>query len=160
MQKLLAEVMQQDDMRVIDGEPYQSVGDYYEKPEGGTRIDVLDTGSKFTNILISIHELGEQLLTEMDGITEEEITAFDMAHQDYDGEPGDLPDSPYREQHALMTCIELLMCTMAGVSWSEHDATVCRAYYKKFGKLIAGGSLNPQIHFAVLRKVLRDAGVI
>lgn len=149
-----------EEMRLIDDQPYESVGDYYKTENGDVHFDVLDTGSEFTNSLIALHEFGERLLNQRLGVTDGMVDEHDLKYADHNGEPGDLPDSPYRDQHALMVCFEYLCCVLAGVSWTEHDGNVQRAYYKHFGKFIEGGSLNPQIHFTMFRELLKKAGII
>ena len=39
-------------------------------------------------------------------------------------EPGFAEDSPYRQEHTIATSVEMAICAIAGLSWSEYDKTV------------------------------------
>jgi hypothetical protein len=113
---------------------YATVGDYFIKPNGTLRFEILDTGNEFTNRLVLIHELVEETLLEMAGISIDEIDAYDKAHEDDPGQPGDMVDSPYKHQHGVAIAVERMMCAVAGVAWVDHEGRVAKTYDEVFGK--------------------------
>ena len=74
-------------------------------------------------LAILFHELWEKLRNDQMGLTDEEVTAFDLAHLDAD-DPGCLPDAPYHRQHMEAMKIERLMIRLAGENWNEYDKAV------------------------------------
>lgn len=112
-----------------DRQRYETCGDYFEDAEGVKHIVVSDMGNKKFEFLVAIHELVEQALCEDRGISDEVITAFDVAfeaaRQPGDtSEPGDDPRAPYCEEHCLATGIERLMCAALGVKWDDYEKAV------------------------------------
>lgn len=112
-------------------QPYDSAG-YYETEENG---DLTITVSKMENrdfeFLVAIHELVEAYLCQKRGITDGEITAFDVAFEDARepgdlSEPGDSRDAPYQNEHNLATAVERMMCAALGVSWQDYEQAVQR----------------------------------
>ena len=97
-----------------------TVGDWFEDPEGNIRIKVADTGVETDYFLVAIHELAEWMLCRVQGVPEKAVDEFDCAFTG-EGEPGDEPNAPYRDQHCLATAIERSMCAMLGLSWKEYD---------------------------------------
>lgn len=83
--------------------------------------------------LVAIHELIEAWLCERQGVTDEAVTAFDMAFEANRpkgdlSEPGDDRVAPYRNQHCYATAVERLVCAALGVSWQAYEQTVQRLY--------------------------------
>lgn len=102
---------------------YATVGDWFFSLDGRTlkvRVSQMDRRSEIGVIL---HELTEALLCEQAGITESMVDAFDLGFSG-DGEPGDMPEAPYHEQHVLATKVERLVVEALGLSWEEHDQNV------------------------------------
>ena len=75
------------------------------------RGDILATET----FLFAIHELVEAKLCLDAGIDQESVDDFDRAFKG-DGEAGDEPDAPYRQQHRRAMLIEHLMADWLGVS--------------------------------------------
>lgn len=110
---------------------YPTVGDYYEK-DGVMEFRVSDMSNEDYHFLVFLHELIEQHLTKKRGITEEQITAFDIqfekerelgAHTP-DEEPGYAPNAPYKNEHFIAEAIERIMANQLGVDWEKYNKTV------------------------------------
>lgn len=101
---------------------YPTQGDYFYR--GGNLVfQIAKSGNDVYDRLVLIHEMIEQLLVEHKGISNEAIDDFDMAHLD-SRDPGDEPDSPYRDEHNIATAVERLLTAYMGVSWQEYDQAV------------------------------------
>jgi hypothetical protein len=115
------------DIQVIPHEcqRYDTVGDYFT--EGKTlKIRVSELANNRMELLVVIHELIEVLLTEFRGISEKEISDFDIAFEEarepgnFD-EPGDDPEAPYRDEHCIATGVERLMASLLKVDWKAYE---------------------------------------
>jgi hypothetical protein len=106
-------------LKTVEYTRYPTIGDYY-KEDGQDKITVLSTGIDTYDRLVAIHELVEQTCTQYLGITEEEITNFDLIHLDAD-EPGELFNSPYKREHILAETIERLICNHLNIDWKEYN---------------------------------------
>jgi len=112
-----------------DQHRYETVGDYYTDCDGTKNIVVSDMGNEDYALLVALHELIEQTLTEKRGIKEEDITAFDEEYEKNrkegdESEPGDDVNAPYKKEHFFSTNVERLMAAELGVDWKEYDKTV------------------------------------
>lgn len=106
---------------------YDTLGDWLL--EGGcNQIRVASMGNSDYEFLVAIHELIEQRLCKIMGISEQTVDAFDLAHED-DEEPGAREDCPYREAHMTAEAIERVVATKMGVNW-EHYSEACRTLLK------------------------------
>jgi hypothetical protein len=68
--------------------------------------DPLDSQRHF--YLTAIHEIIEAILCKAQGISEQSVDFFDMAHSFCD-DPGRLRDAPYHQQHMFAMEVELTM---------------------------------------------------
>jgi hypothetical protein len=104
---------------------YPTVGDYFIN-DGLIRIRVSEMGNEDYEFLVALHEIVESWLVYRRGISEPDITAFDIIHEEVggEGEPGDHPDAPYRAEHFFATTIERLMARELNVDWLEYDKVV------------------------------------
>jgi hypothetical protein len=63
--------------------------------------------------LIAVHELIEAILCKKAGISSENVTAFDLAHEalglSQKEEPGDNPYAPYQKQHQFANLVEAML---------------------------------------------------
>lgn len=108
---------------------YETVGDYWEDENGVLQVRVSDMGNEFYEQMVICHELIEWFLCKKAGITEKEITDFDLKFESERqsgnlDEPGFSPDAPYVKQHSFATSVELGMCAIAGVDFIEYDKKV------------------------------------
>ena len=109
-----------------DQQRYPTVGDYWEEADS---VQVRVSGLKDWRyeILVSVHELVEWALTKQRGISEADITEFDIAFESSReqrlviGEPGDSPQAPYRKEHFFATNLERLFAAELGVDWHEYE---------------------------------------
>jgi hypothetical protein len=101
---------------------YPTVGDWWRE-DGVLQIRVSETADPRDALLVALHELIEAALCEHRGISEASVTQFDLAHLD-SGDPGNLPDAPYRKEHVFAECVERLMALELGRDWKEYDAAL------------------------------------
>lgn len=108
-------------------------GDWQLLPDGSLLIRVSEMGNKMSEVAVGVHELIEAVLCNNDGITDEQVMAFDAMweqewrdglHKD-DDEPGDDPRAIYKKQHEFAMLIERLLINALGMNWKEHNARVC-----------------------------------
>jgi len=104
---------------------YLTSGDWYWMDDT-LCIEVLDTQDPRSNFLIAVHEFVEAVLCMFGGVSEHEVTAFDVAYErsrlnSDDSEPGDHPAAPYHKQHGIATAIEHILCMFIGYDWQYHD---------------------------------------
>ncbi len=112
---------------------YVTVGDYWKDYNGNLQIRVSCLDNEDMENLIAVHELNEALLVYKRGISEEEITKFDIDFDEAnrEGEPGDALDSPYRKEHFFATLAERLLCRELEVNWTEYDNTIINLFEVK-----------------------------
>ena len=113
---------------------YPTVGDYWRPSIPAHAIERLEVRvSELENedyeFLIAVHELIEEHLTRKHGISEQEITAFDIVYEASRApasvaEPGDHPDAPYRKEHFFATSIERLIAAELGIDWLAYSAKI------------------------------------
>jgi hypothetical protein len=97
---------------------YASLGDW-QFQDGHILIKISDTGNRYMNFLLAIHELVEAMLCDHVDITDKQVDEWDF---NYKGdEPGDDPKCPYYEQHAFATIIEKLLCNQFGIDWRDYE---------------------------------------
>lgn len=113
---------------------YETVGDYWRPalPAGSierTEIRVSQMDNEKYELLVAIHEMIEEHLTRERGVTEAEITAYDVQYEasrtsESLEEPGDNPDAPYHKEHVLATEIERFIAAKLGVNWIDYERTI------------------------------------
>lgn len=114
---------------------YPTCGDwlYLDDPNDETGSILEIRVSKMMNDLyaqmVAVHELVEVILCNAQGVTQEEVDAFDIAYEEAqpegdDSEPGDDPKAPYRTQHCFATAVERTLCAALGISWDEYDKCI------------------------------------
>lgn len=108
---------------------YETAGNFFKDALGETHVLVSEMGNENFEFLVALHELVEQKLCEVSGITDEAITAFDVEFEKNrkpgdTSEPGDDPRAPYRAEHCFATGIERLMCAALGVKWDDYEKAV------------------------------------
>lgn len=111
---------------------YPTVGDYYYLANGTLKIEIAETGDKFYNIMVLVHELIELALLEKRGVSFDLIDAFDKMYEeerddkyhDLADEPGFDTRAPYVREHTLATSVEMMMCAHAGVNWKDYNEAI------------------------------------
>jgi len=100
---------------------YNTCGDWVLDQNGDLNIHVSRMSSTKREQLVAVHELVEALLCLNDGITQEEVDAFDISYRDLAGEQGDAPNAPYREQHCLATGVERVLAAVMHEQWLDYE---------------------------------------
>lgn len=112
---------------------YPTVGDWiYNEPTGYLDIRVSQMSDPRYCFLVARHELDEAMLCIDRGITEKEVTAFDLWYEkrremgdtECQGECGNHPNAPYRAEHFFATTAERMMAAELGIDWEKYDAEV------------------------------------
>lgn len=93
---------------------YESLGDWLIDTDGLVCILVSDEASEEEQFLVALHELVEWRLCASRGISQQAVDKFDFEHHG-EGEPGDEPLAPYRNEHRFSMLIEHLMAHEMGV---------------------------------------------
>ncbi len=93
---------------------YNTCGDWIFDRDGfgdDLTIRVSETGNWKWNVCIAIHELVEALACKANGVTQEQVDAFDLGWKPNFGfeEPGEDPRSPYFTEHSVASLIEKQM---------------------------------------------------
>lgn len=115
-------------MEVIphEAQRYPTAGDWQWK-DGDLYIKVSDTGIANYNVLLMQHEFVEALLCLKSGVSEDRVDAFDFAFEldpESEGEPGEDPLCPYRNQHFSAELHERLLAEQLKVTWQFYNAAV------------------------------------
>jgi hypothetical protein len=124
---------------------YKTVGDWlYDEASESVTILVSDMGDWRKGLACGIHELIETALCVQDGVSEESVSAFDVAYEEArrtqrpapcgcvpteDSEPGEDRHAPYRRQHAFADGVERLFANAIGLVWDEYAETVVNLPY-------------------------------
>lgn len=103
---------------------YSTCGDWLWLPDGTLQVFVPDYGGRNYNaFLVALHEMVEAWACKRSGITEEQVTEWDVAHPHAE-EPAELPDSPYFVEHDLAMAVEKKVCEALGIDWDDHQSWV------------------------------------
>lgn len=130
MQQIKTEIIPEQSQR------YPTLGDYFEDSEGILHFKISNTGNNLYNKVILVHEILEQLLTQYEGIKEEDIFAFDLWVEEeieagrYDGEPGEHPLSPYKKQHIFAENIERQIMNFLGIDFKQYENDLIQFFEK------------------------------
>lgn len=125
---------------------YPTVGDYTaEHDEAGRpmlRIRVSDLADWRQELLVAVHETVEAAILRHQGITHEQVDAFDMAFENgrearlkdaktdaerdllLIAEPGDDPLCPYRHAHSTATGVERILAAALEVDWQPYEEKI------------------------------------
>ena len=102
---------------------YPTAGDWRWRDIDMLEITVARMPDPRYETLIAAHELVEAVLCRQDGVSEQAVDAWDLAHPDAD-EPGEVPGAPYFKQHAAASEIEHLLAAKLGVDWSQYEKAI------------------------------------
>ncbi len=100
---------------------YDTVGDWLIDPEGNIDIYVSNTDSWKSELLVAVHEIIEAALCKDRGISEAEVTAFDVCHPELE-DPGLDKRAPYHLEHLVATDIEHQLANELNVDWEAHNS--------------------------------------
>lgn len=115
---------------------YPTTGDYWRDAEGTGQVRISDVGNTDYEFLVMLHELIEWRLAEKRGVTDEDITNFDMKFeeeiksgaQSLHADPGLDPRAPYKKEHIFATKIEKEIAEEFGVDWEEYARRLEKLY--------------------------------
>ena len=111
---------------------YETAGDWYMR-DGVLVIKVskLPNDSEgFMSFAIVIHELIEVALCKKAGVTQKMVDDFDMAYEktrhpnDFESEPGDHAEAPYRDQHCFATAVERMFIAACKIAWVDYETAI------------------------------------
>jgi hypothetical protein len=118
-------------IRTIDhqAQRYETVGDWYMPHAQRLEVRVSNLDNEDYEFLIGIHELVEAYLCYKRGISERDVTVFDIEFEKNRAagnvdEPGNDLLAPYYKEHVFATEIESMVAFELGVNWSEYEAAV------------------------------------
>ena len=105
---------------------YPTVGDWQIGENNHLDIRVSKMSDWRFEALVQFHEYIEAVLCELEGVTQQQVDAFDMAYEAARppgdvSEPGDDPKAPYRLAHFRATNLERVFADMLGVNWAEYE---------------------------------------
>jgi hypothetical protein len=116
---------------------YETVGDWI--PGRPAEIRVSRMKDQRYVFLVALHELIEYELCKKNGISDNEVVAFDVNFEaerrrnlhPVEAEPGNDPRAPYREEHDFATVIEMMVAQKLGVKWSAYEKALLSLAPKK-----------------------------
>ena len=101
--------------------PFNDVGWWGEQVDGTRGVNVAALGNTDYEFLVAIHEAVEQHMCLRDGVTAEQVDAWDAAHDNGAISAGDMSDAPYHHQHVAATMVEMQLCSLLGLDWQEYE---------------------------------------
>ena len=112
--KILINIKAQSEMPYVTNDFYT-----YDK-DGNLVFDIVNANNDLFTKMVLVHAIVEEAITEYKGVTAEQITKWDLDHDDAE-EPGELPDAPYRDAHMTAKAIEMLICAQLGIDWNAYQ---------------------------------------
>lgn len=140
---------------------YRTAGDWFrEKENGNIHVRVSNTNNVDYAFLTALHELIEQKLCEKAGISEAQIDAWRLTHENED-EPAELLKCPYREQHLFAEAIEKVLAEKIGVDWVQYGIALERAMDEKTPLVpkddgIKRGSISKKALYQQTNRILNE----
>lgn len=105
---------------------YDTLDDYWLKDDVLT-FRITKQSEDWKNLFILIHAMIEYVLTSEKGITEKEITDFDIEFEKDEKrvkkywEPGMDKNAPYHKEHKIALKVEQLMCKHLGINFKQYN---------------------------------------
>lgn len=100
---------------------YPTTGDWQWFDNGDLLVTVAEHKKHDRSaFLVMLHELVEAFLCKDAGISEEDVSAFDLSNPDLP-EPGEHPDAPYRRQHEVAIEVEKIVASALLRDWDDHE---------------------------------------
>jgi len=97
-------------------------------------IQTADMGERKYNFLTLLHALIESYMCFEHGISDDQVSGYDMEHTHCD-DPGSHQDAPYHAEHQLATDVEAMVSVALGVDWTKYgkatDKTIAKYPKKK-----------------------------
>ena len=116
---------------------YETVGDWI--PGRPAEIRVSRMKDQRYVFLVALHEMIEYELCKKNGISDNEVVAFDVNFEaerrrnlhPVEAEPGSDPRAPYRDEHDFATQVEMMVAQKLGVKWSAYERALLSLAPKK-----------------------------
>lgn len=103
---------------------YITCGDWRFLTDTHVQITVPEYGARHDNaFLVALHELVEAWICRNKGITEQQVTCWDVENPHLE-EPGDHPSAPYSLPHRIAMIVEKIVAEALEVDWDEHQKWV------------------------------------
>lgn len=114
---------------------YPTQGDWFFDEDRVLQIRVSEMGDERSEIAVALHEITEAICCGIEGITEQEVTEFDLQFEKErdagqhgeDEEPGHDTRAPYNEAHKRAESVERVFCAAVDLLWDDHDRKVKEA---------------------------------
>ena len=117
MKRIIVDFIEQKDQR------YETVGDYGETGEE-IWFKITDfPGKPAYSIAILLHELTEFYRNRQEGISVEDVDAFDLSHPELD-DPGLSLEAPYHKAHMEADVIERAFIVFSKEDWTEYEKAI------------------------------------
>lgn len=116
MKRIVMEVISHTEQR------YDTLGDYWEDPDGTWQFRVSDMGDWRYNFSVLLHEFIEYALLKHKGVSEQAVLDFDLAvprDSPYANDPGFDPEAPYHAEHVYADAMERLIAPHLGMSFMD-----------------------------------------
>lgn len=103
---------------------YDTVGDWFRDADDTVHFRISQMGNPIHEQAVLLHEMAEFFRCERDGVSVEQVDAWDMGEGKDLDEPGNDPRAPYHLQHVFATAIERAFIEGMGIEWGAYDAAV------------------------------------
>lgn len=103
---------------------YDTCGDFFRDADDTVHFRISQMGNAAFEQAVLMHEMAEFFRCEQDGVTVEQVDAWDMGEGKDLDEPGSDPRAPYHHQHVFATAIERAFVEGMGIDWHEYDRAV------------------------------------
>ena len=115
---------------------YSTCGDWIFDAEGNLDIKVSTLGVRDMEILVGLHELIEAVLCYDSGVSEQEVSDFDIMFEKNrkegdESEPGDHPKAPYRFAHQAANRLERMAARLLDVPWDLYEKRIQELFEKE-----------------------------
>lgn len=98
--------------------------DWYWDDQSNLQVRVAPMSDWRYETLLAIHEAVEAIMCKHNGVTQQQVDAFDIEYDKthpVDLYAGDDPAAPYKREHCLATAIERILCAELDVDWLTYD---------------------------------------
>lgn len=120
-----------------ESQRYPTCGDYWED-EHSLQFRITKQPISKWEAAVFLHEFVEFMLSKDRGITEQEITDFDLKWEtmnkrglNREEEPGDEVEAPYHKEHEFAKKLEKMFADELGINWEEYNENLI---YQQNGK--------------------------
>lgn len=105
--------------------------DWFWDSDGNLQVRVSPLSDWRREVLLAIHETVEAIMCKYNGVTQQQVDAFDLEYDkthSFDLNAGDETNAPYRKEHTFATAIERILAGVLEVPWKEYDDELASTY--------------------------------